>query len=201
LSLMNNNALYHQKEEEGTSVNEMSLEELFLYGIDYFHESLEDRAEMGAKTALWTNRVIRSGIIGLVLIAASILVLVFVVSVQVSQIAQVTTKMDQHMELMLNDIGEMSDYVNAIGTNVAALPVIVDEITIMERNVAGMGEHMTTISGTLGNTKYVVETIIQDVGEMEHNLENVSYIVQGMDHSIERVSRPFRLFNKMVPMP
>lgn len=184
-----------------SSVNDMSQEELFLYGIDYFHESLEDRAEMGARTALWTNRVIRSGIIGLVLIAASILVLVVVVSEQITQIAQVTTKMDQHMTLMLHDISEMSSYINTIDQNVVTLPVIVSEISQMEGNVADIGEYMVTISGRLDNTSHIAQTIIHDVREMDQNLENVSLIVDRMDHSIERVSRPFRYFNKMVPMP
>jgi len=41
--------------------------------------------------------------------------------------------------------------------------------------------------------------MVVNIDEMESNLSNVTLIVRGMDQSIDRVSRPFRIFNKMIP--
>jgi methyl-accepting chemotaxis protein len=191
---------YHKRRTDGlNSTAGMSTDELILYSIDYFHRSLEKRGEMGARTALWTNRVIKSGMAGLMLIAASILVLVFVVSKQMSDIALVTTKMDTQMAQMVTDIREMSTYVNSIGDSVSTLPIIVEEISNMERNVSEMGDYVSQVSETMTHTDQVVEQMVVNIDEMESNLSNVTLIVRGMDQSIDRVSRPFRIFNKMIP--
>ncbi|MBT3196664.1 MAG: hypothetical protein HN842_05570 [Gammaproteobacteria bacterium] len=193
--------LHHKREGNDDSTKNMSQEALILHSINYFHESLEKRAKMGARTALWTNRVIRSGILGLMLIAASIMILVVVVSEQMNQIAAVMGKMDQQMESVVYDMGQMRDTMKSIVTSVAKLPEIVDEISTMETTVGQMNGHIVVISGRMTHTGQMVEQMVNDVGGMDQNLESVATIVQGMDHNIDRVSRPFRMFNRMVPMP
>ena len=183
------------------TTEEMNQEELLLYSINYFHESLEKRAEMIAINSRWTNRVIRSGMSGLMLIALSILFLVVIVAKQMNQVADVMVRLDQQMETLVTDIGQMEHYVDAIGGRVSTLPLIVEEISEMEKTVNKLGGHMTEISGRMDHTEVVVGEVISDIEEMDQHLNSVNHIVQGMNHSLKRVGRPFRLFNDMVPMP
>ena len=118
---------------------EMNQEELLLYSINYFHESLEKRVEMIAINSRWTNRVIRSGMSGLMLIALSILFLVVIVAKQMNQVADVMVRLDQQMETLVTDIGQMEHYVDAIGGSVSTLPLIVEEISEMEKTVNKLG--------------------------------------------------------------
>lgn len=192
-------AIHHKKEGGPQSTRDMSEEELLLYSINYFHDSLEKRAEMGARTALWTDRVIRSGILGLMLIATSILILVVVVSIQMKQIAGVMLEMDVHMELMVNDTQQMSDYLIKMGESISILPKIVDEIATMESTVKGMTGNIGVISEQMDYTVVVGETIISDIESMDRNLYSVSHIVQGMDYNINKISDPFQSFNRMMP--
>lgn len=192
-------AIYHKKEGGPKSTRDMSQEELLFYSINYFHDSLEKRAEMGARTALWTNRVVRSGIFGLMLIATSILILVVVVSLQMKQIAGVMLEMDGHMELMVNDTKQMSDYLIKMGESVSIMPMIVDEIATMESTIKGMTGNIGVISEQMDYTVVVGETIISDMESMDRNLYSVSHIVQGMDYNINKISGPFQSFNRMMP--
>ncbi len=191
--------LIHKREERAAT--ELSQEELLLHSITYFHESLEKRAEMIAINSRWTNRVIRSGMSGLMLIALSILFLVVIVAKQMNQVADVMVKLDQHMETIVGDIGRMEHYVNAIGDSVATLPQIVDEITRMEQTVGKLDGHMGEISSRMIHTEEVVGQVVHDIEEMDQHLNAVNQIVKGMDGNLKRVGRPFRLFNEMVPMP
>lgn len=192
---------HHQKITEDSSTKNLSAEELFLYSIDHFHDSLEKRAEMGARTALWTNRVIRSGIFGLMLIAASILILVVLVSKEMTKIADMMTRMDTHMEIIVQDTREMAVFVQAMDQSVATMPVINQEISTMVNTINGMNENVSVISQEMDNTSVIVENIIYNVEGMDQNLDSVSYIVRGMDYSIDKVARPFKLFNQFMPMP
>ena len=183
------------------SVKDLSQDELLLYSIEYFHDSLEKRAEMGAQTAKWTNRVIRSGIIGLMLIATSILLLVVLVSHQMNKIADMMLTLDQHMSIIVTDTRDMTKYVKSMDDSVSSLPLIVNEIAEMQDSVTKINTDMTVISEQMNNSVVLVENIIYNVEGMGSNLKSVAHIVKGMDQNIDTVSRPFSFFNKMVPMP
>ncbi|HIJ22026.1 MAG: hypothetical protein HON68_04130 [Gammaproteobacteria bacterium] len=191
----------HKQDIPGSSIEDLSQGELLLYSINYFHDSLEKRAEMGARTSRWTNRVIRSGMLGLMLTAFSILLLVVIVAKQMNQVAEVMVKMDRQMEIIVMDIDKMEHFVHAIGDSVATMPPLVDEITTMEQHVGKINGHMSIISAQIIQTDQVVEQLVNDVKGMDQHLGSVTHIVQGMDHNLNRVSRPFRMFNDMVPMP
>ncbi len=191
--------LPHQQGEK--NIAEMNQEELLLHSITHFHESLEKRAEMIATNARWTNLVIRSGMSGLMLVAVSILVLVVMVAKQLNQVADVMVTLDQKMEVIVSDIGQMEHYVDAIGSNVSTMPDIVHEIAVMQQTVGEMDDHMGVISKQMAQTETIVGNVVNDIEEMDQHLNSVTHIVQGMDSNLKRVGRPFRLFNDMVPMP
>jgi uncharacterized protein YoxC len=182
--------LQHKQGEK--KVADLTQEELLLHSITYFHESLEKRADMISTNARWTNLVIRSGMSGLMLVAVSILVLVVMVAKQLNQVADVMVTLDQKMEVIVNDIGQMEHYVDAIGTNVATMPDIVHEIAIMQQSVAELDDHMSEISAQMSQTEMIVDDVVQDIEQMDQHLGAVNHIVKG---------RPFRFFNDMVPMP
>ena len=183
------------------SVKDLTQDELLLYSIEYFHDSLEKRAEMGSQTAKWTNRVIRSGIIGLMLIATSILFLVVLVSHQMNKIADMMLALDQHMSVLVIDTKDMTKYVKSMDASVSSLPLIVNEISVMKDSVKKVNTDMAVISDQMNNSVVLVENIILNVEGMDHNLQSVAHIVDDMDRNIDTVSRPFSFFNKMVPMP
>jgi len=193
--------LFHIKDGKAPSVNDLTQNELFLYSIEYFHDSFEKRAEMGGQTALWTNRVIRSGIFGLMLIATSILLLVVLVSQEMTKISDMMVMLDSHMEHIVSDTQNMSTHVHAMGESVGTLPPLVKEISIMQTHVEKISNDMVKVSSQMDYSSQIVENVIYDVEGMDRNLNAVSDIVDSMNKNINTVSRPFRLFNKMMPFP
>ena len=147
------------------------------------------------------NTSIRAGLVILSLVALSILILLLMLSSQVSRISDVVGDMNDHFIAVSAKMGDIKNSVVAMESQVSLMSDIEQYTTIMS-------QEMDAITSNMNAMEYSMLGIDQQFTEMHNTINNIAITtrqmnseVQVINYEINRMAEPARSINKFFPIP
>lgn len=183
------------------SNNEAVLQQQYLRAMSSFEGIILGQIKVKNDLGNRLNFSIRAGLVILSLVALSILILLLMLSAQVTRISNVVGGMNEHFTSVSAKMDHIKDNVMAMEAQVALMSDIEQYTTIMN-------QEMIAITNNMDAMNYSVEGIDQQFSSMREMIDHISYSIHQMNsevqiinYEMDRMSEPARAFNKMIPMP
>lgn len=190
-----------EKKQAGQSQDDTILQQQFLRAVSSFEGIMLSQIDIKNRLADRLNYSIRTGLIILGLIAASILILLLTLSSQINRISGVVTEMNR-------DFTSVSEQMVLIKQSMTSIEKRVALLQQMDLQTRGMEQEMVSIGGDLATLNNSVERISGSLSTVRNNVDAISLIINqmdlevyGMGQEMHRMGQPARSINRMIPLP
>ena len=183
------------------SENEAVLQQQYLRAMSSFEGIILGQMEVKNKLGDRLNYSIRAGLVILSMVALSILVLLLMLSSQVSRITDVVADMNDHFTAVSAKMEDIKNNIHAMETQVALMSdieqyttVMTQEMDIITSNMNAMESSMSDISTQFSETRYMINNIAGTIRQMNTEVQIINY-------EMHRMSEPARTLNRFFPVP
>jgi hypothetical protein len=171
----------------------------FAAALGQFSQSMSRFSALQEKTSTRLSQVIRMGMGALVVLFVAVFLMLMVMADRINLMVNNVAAINAHFHQMVPDISRMHGYMLKMQTNMVSIEDMPQEISYMLSSLDDIhGEmqkiqtHLYTMNQQTYNMAGKTEVIVQQIQEMEQP-------VTTMQEDIRQVSRPMRIFNKMMP--
>ncbi|MCW8902346.1 translation initiation factor 2 [Sedimenticola sp.] len=190
-----------QKTNNSPGSDDTILQQQFLRAVSSFEGIILSQIDIKNRLADRLNYSIRTGLVILGLIAASILILLLTLSSQITRISAVVTEMN-------HDFSSVTTQMTAIKQAVGSMEKRVALLQQMDIHTRTMDQEMAVIATDLATMRRSVEQISGNLTTVRSNVDNISQIISQMDlevyglgQEVHRMGQPARSMNRMIPLP
>jgi len=155
----------------------------------YLQQRLGDRLKVS----------IRTGMIVMFLIAASILMLLITLSVQVKRVAEVTENMNVNFDKISQNMVTINAYMQSMEKQIAYMPNIEGSTQFINQHMKDIKGSMTGITSQVRDMHQQLTTVQQKMGTISASVSHMNQNVSGMNHEVQRMAKPAHTLNKMFP--
>lgn len=162
-----------------------------------FERIIEYKHGMFLNVARRTTAVVRFGMIMLLVVAASIALLLYSLTTQLTEMLSSMETMNQHFAVVENDMLQMQKAMHAMDVRVAYLPSIHGYFQNINRQMDAINRSMEVVDARLGKVTGHVDKMKTHVNYMSNNMATMDNAVNVMGVEMNQMSHPMR----MVPAP
>lgn len=171
----------------------------FAAALGQFSQSMSRFSTLQEKTSTRLSQVIRLGMASLVVLFVAVFLMLMVMADRINLMISNVAAINGHFHQMVPDISRMHGYMLKMQTNMVSIEDMPNELSYMlssmddiHTEMQKMQLHMSTMNQQTYNMAGKTELMVQQIQGMEQP-------VTAMQEDIHQVSRPMRLFNKMMP--
>ncbi len=183
------------------SNNEAVLQQQYLRAMSSFEGIILGQIEVKNKLGDRLNYSIRAGLFILSLVAMSILILLLMLSSQVSRISHVVGDMNVHFIAVSAKMDDIKNNMVAMESQVALMSDIEQYTTVMS-------QEMDEITSNINAMEYSVMGIDHQFTDMHQTINNIAITIRQMNSQVQvinyemnRMAEPARSINKFFPIP
>ena len=183
------------------SDNEAVLQQQYLRAMSSFEGILLGQMEVKTKLGDRLNTGIRAGLVILSLVALSILILLLMLSTQISRITDVVHDMNSHFTAVSAKMDDIKDNVVAMETQVALMSDIEQYTTVMTQEIESITGNMNAMESSITDIENQFTSMRNMIGDISISIRHMNTEVQVINHEMNRMSEPARSINKFIPLP
>jgi uncharacterized protein YoxC len=147
------------------------------------------------------NYSIRAGLVILSVVALSILILLIMLSAQVSRINDVVHDMNSHFTAVSVKMSNIRSNVVAMEEQVALMSDIEQYTTVMTQEMDAITSNINAMESSVTEIEQQFNSVRQMIGDISITIAHMNGEVQVINHEMNRMSEPARAINKFFPMP
>ncbi len=181
------------------STEEAVMRQQYLRSLSSFEGIILSQIKVKNKLGDRLNLSIRTGLVILTFIAVSILVLLLMLSIQMSRISGIVIDMNSHFT-------SIATKMERITTNMGHMEHQVSQMEAISTHTEVMKTEMLAINGNMGSMDQSVTGITTDISDVSNRVGNIALTihnmnneVQAMSHEMHRMAKPARSINRMFP--
>lgn len=183
------------------SDNEAVLQQQYLRAMSSFEGILLGQMEVKTKLGDRLNTGIRAGLVILSLVALSILILLLMLSTQISRITDVVHDMNSHFTAVSAKMDDIKDNVVAMETQVALMSDIEQYTTVMTQEIESITGNINAMESSITDIENQFTSMRNMIGDISISIRHMNTEVQVINHEMNRMSEPARSINKFIPLP
>ena len=183
------------------SNNEAVLQQQNLRAMGSFEGIILGQIDVKNRLGDRLNYSIRAGLVILSLVALSILILLIMLSSQVSRISDVVVGMNQHFASVSVKMDRIKDNVIAMESQVALMSDIEEYTTIMNDEMERITDNTQAMNITVTDINQQFSDIRRMITDISVTIQHINGEVQYINYEMGRMSEPARTLNRFLPFP
>jgi len=171
----------------------------FAAALGQFSQSMCRFSALQEQTSTRLSKVIRMGMIALVILFASVFLMLVVMAQRINLMVDNVASINIHFHKMVPDISRMHSSMIRMQANMTSIEQMPQELSTMlihlddiHHQMNNMQQHMDHMRHQTLDISGKTHTIVQQMQTMEQPITQ-------MQGDIRQTARPMRLFNRMIP--
>ncbi len=172
--------------------------------IQKFNHTLELRNQMHFHIAMRVTSIIRVGMISIGGLVVVMFLLVSLLLWKFQAMVEAMTTMNQHFNLMSEDMGKMREMVLKMDQSMQPMPTITERVQTMDQSVFAMNQNMDLIATKMVNMDFTMQQMRTNVMRMTQTFVGMDQAVYGIGRDVNVMSKPMKDFNdirSIIPLP
>ena len=159
---------------------------------------LEIRGDLSLKVAKRVTFLTRFVIIVFGSIVVSLLLFMFLMAKNTVMLTETVGTMNHLFTTMTDDMMIMRENVALMEEKVSSMPYMQKNLITMDKNMKGMDGGMKNMATDMQVIRKEMTTMNQSVNKMDDSFSHMQDSLEKMESDVDRISRPMRIFNKMI---
>jgi uncharacterized protein YoxC len=181
------------------SNNDAVLQQQYLRAVGSFEGIVLSQIDVKNRLGDRLNYSIRAGLVILSLIALSILILLIMLSSQVSRISDVVLGMNHHFASVSVKMDKIKDNVISMESQVAFMSDIEEYTTIMNQEVERITDNTQAMNTSVTDINQQFHDIRSMISDISVTIQHINGEVQYINYEMGRMSEPARTLNRFLP--
>lgn len=181
------------------SNNDAVLQQQYLRAVGSFEGIVLSQIDVKNRLGDRLNYSIRAGLVILSLIALSILILLIMLSSQVSRISDVVLGMNHHFASVSVKMDKIKDNVISMESQVAFMSDIEEYTTIMNQEVERITDNTQAMNTSVTDINQQFRDIRSMISDISVTIQHINGEVQYINYEMGRMSEPARTLNRFLP--
>jgi len=188
-------------ENPKASSDELVLQQQYLRAMSSFEGIILGQMKVKSDLSNRLNTSVKVGLVILSLVALSILVLLIMLSTQVTRISDAVGSMNSHFTSVSYKMNHIQDSVLAMETQIGLLPDIEQYTTIMNQEMLIITSNIEAMESSVDSINRQFHSMNMQIADIAQSIQHMNGEVQVINHEMNRMSEPAKTFNKFFPLP
>lgn len=156
------------------------------------------RGDLSLKVAKRVTFLTRFIMIVFGAITISLLLFIIIMSTRISALTDTVNTMNTLFSNMTDDMVIMRKHVAKMEANVGSMPGMQKNLVSMDESMKNMNAGMRDMSTNMKVIRQDMDIMSQSVNKMDDSFSQTQSSLSKMDSDVDRLSRPMRIFNKVI---